>query len=96
MKMSHGPRANSRKKLRKKVRERGLPPIRRYLAKYDIGDRAAIDISSSEHYGFPHHRFQGLTGEVVGMQGNCYKVKIRDGKKYKTLIVHPVHLRKVQ
>ena len=96
MKMSHGPRANTRKKMRKRIREKGLPPIRRYLAKYEIGEKVAIDIDPSVHHGFPHHRFQGLMGEITGMQGDCYKLKIRDGKKYKTLIVHPVHLKKVQ
>ncbi len=96
MKMSHGPRARSRKKMRKKVRERGMVPIRRYLAKYEIGEKASIVIDPSVHKGFPHHRFHGYTGEIVGMQGHAYKVRIRDGGKYKTLIVHPVHLRKVK
>ena len=96
MKMSHGPRARSRKKMRKKVRERGMAPIRRYLAKFEIGEKAAIVIDPSEHHGFPHHRFHGYTGEIVGMQGRAYKVRVRDGGKYKTLIVHPVHLRKVR
>ncbi len=96
MKMSHGPRARSRKKMTKKVREKGMPSIRRYMAKFEEGDYAAVDIVPSEHYGFPHHRFQGRTGVIVGMQGDCYKLLIRDGKIYKTLIVHPVHLKKIQ
>ena len=96
MKMSHGSRARSRKKMRKKVRERGMAPIRRYLAKFEVGEKASIVIDPSVHHGFPHHRFHGYTGEIVGMQGHAYKVRIRDGKKYKTLIVHPVHLRKVK
>ncbi len=95
MKMSHGPRARSRKKMTKRVRERGLPPIRRYLAKFEVGEYAAVDINPSEHYGFPHHRFQGRTGVIVGMQGDCYKLKIRDGGMEKILIVHPVHLKKI-
>ncbi len=96
MKMSHGPRARSRKKMTKKVREKGMPPIRRYLARFEEGEYAAIAINPSEHYGFPHHRFQGRTGVIVGMQGECYKVRIRDGGMYKTLIVHPVHLKKIK
>ena len=96
MKMSHGPRARSRKKLRKRVRERGLPPIRRYLAHFEIGERAAVDIDPSVHEGFPHHRFQGRTGVIVGKQGRCYKLMIRDGGLKKILIVHPVHLKRVQ
>jgi len=95
MKMSHGPRANSRKKMTKKVRDRGLPPIRSYLAKFEEGDYAAVVINPSEHYGTPHHRFHGRTGVIVGMQGKCYKLKIRDGGLDKILIVHPVHLKKI-
>ena len=44
--------------------------------------------------GMHHPRFQGNTAEVIGKQGSCYKLKMTDGKKVKTLIVHPVHLRK--
>ncbi len=96
MKMSHGPRARSRSKMTKKVRNRGMPSIRRYLAKFEVGEYAAVAINSSEHYGLPHHRFQGRTGVIVGMQGKCYKLKIRDGGMEKLLIVHPVHLKRVK
>ena len=96
MKMSHGPKARSRKKMTKKVREKGLPSIRRYLAKFDVGEYAAVAINPSEHYGFPHHRFQGRTGVIIGTQGDCYKLKIKDGNLEKILIVHPVHLKKIE
>ncbi len=94
--MSHGPRARTRKKLRKRVRERGLPPITRALQKFEIGEKAAIVIDPSIHKGMPFHRFHGLTGDVVGKRGRCYLVRVRDGGKYKIVIAHPYHLRKVK
>ena len=39
-------------------------------------------------------RFHGKIGTVVSQKGRCYTVKIKDGNAEKTLIVHPVHLRK--
>ena len=44
----------------------------------------------------PHIRFQGQTGKIEGKQGNSYLVGINDGKKHKTLIIRPDHLRRVQ
>jgi len=38
-------------------------------------------------------RFHGLAGIVKGKKGNCYQVTIKDGRKTKELVVHPVHLK---
>lgn len=94
--MSHGPRARSRRKMRKRVREKGLPPITRALQNFEIGEKAAIVINSAIHKGMPHHRFHGLTGEVIEKRGRCYILRVKDGNKFKTVIVHPFHLRKVK
>ncbi len=96
MKMSHGPRARSRKVMRKRVRERGMPPVNLFLQRFEIGEKAAIVINSAVHSGMPHRRFQGKTGTVVGRRGRMYLVEVRDGGKKKMLIVNPVHLRKVR
>jgi len=88
---SHGFRSKSRKKLRKKIRERGIK-ICRALQTFEIGDRVHIDIDPSVHKGMPHPRFQGRTGVVVGKRGRAYLVRISDGDSYKTLIVRPEHL----
>ena len=44
--------------------------------------------------GMYHSRFYGKMGVVKGKKGRCYEVMITDGSKQKTLIVHPVHLKK--
>ncbi|RLI75868.1 50S ribosomal protein L21e [Archaeoglobales archaeon] len=89
---SHGFRFRSGRKLRKRVREKGIR-IRRVLQTFDVGQSVHIDIEPAVHKGMPHPRFQGRTGVVIGQRGKAYLVKIRDGGKYKTLIVRPEHLR---
>ncbi len=89
---SHGFRIKSRKKLRKKIREKGIK-IRRALQVFEVGQRVHIDIDPAVHKGMPHPRFQGRTGVVIGKRGRAYLVRIRDGGLYKTLIVRPEHLK---
>ena len=89
VKRSKGIRSKSRKLLRKKPRERGIHAIARAVQKFEEGDSAI-------HKGMPHIRFQGHTGKIEGKQGESYQVGINDGKKHKTLIVRPEHLRRVQ
>jgi len=40
-------------------------------------------------------RFHGKVGTVVGKQGKCYQVKIKDVQMLKIVLAHPVHLKKV-
>jgi len=89
---SHGFRFKSRKKLRKKIREKGIK-ISRALQTFDVGDRVHIDIDPAVHKGMPHPRFQGRTGVVLGKRGRAYLVRVLDRKSYKTLIVRPEHLK---
>ena len=63
------------------------------IQKFSEGEKVAIVLEPAYHFGMPHPRFKGRVGEVVGKQGECYLIKIRDGKKEKILISHPVHLR---
>jgi large subunit ribosomal protein L21e len=83
-------------KLMKGVRERGMPPITRFLREFQVGERVAIDIDPSQHSGMPHHRFQGRVGIVIGMQGRAYLVEVKEGSVRKVIIASPVHLKKVQ
>ncbi|MCD6467966.1 MAG: 50S ribosomal protein L21e [Thermoplasmata archaeon] len=93
VKRSRGIRSKSRHILRKKHRE--TFPITRALQEFEIGEKVCIDVDPSMHKGMPHPRFQGYTGEVEGKQGDAYKVGITVGKKHKTLLVLPEHLKKV-
>ncbi|BAB59456.1 ribosomal protein large subunit L21 [Thermoplasma volcanium GSS1] len=96
VKMSHGPRSGSRRKLTKSKEERKKSIIGRMMQEFSPGDRVAIDIEPSVHNGMPYHRFQGYTGIVEGAQGNCYKVGVKVGSLTKYVIASPVHLKRIK
>ena len=91
VKRSKGIRSKSRHILRKKPRDRGNSTITRSLHQFEQGSSVNI-----VHKGMPHIRFQGQTGKIEGKQGESYVVGINDGKKHKTLIIKPEHLRRAQ
>ncbi|MBA5941981.1 MAG: 50S ribosomal protein L21e [Methanophagales archaeon] len=95
MTRSHGARKNTRNKLRRRKRERGLSTISRAIQSFASGERVHICIDPSIHKGMPHHRFHGMTGTVKGERGRAYIVEISDGKKHrkKELFVRAEHLR---
>ena len=90
---SKGPRQGTRKKLSNKPRERGTSPPQRAIQEYETGQMVHLKIDPSVTDGRYHPRFDGQTGEVVGKQGDAYKVAITDGGKAKTLIVTAAHMR---
>ncbi len=92
---SKGTRNKSRYIMRKKPRARGVSSITRALQTFQIGDSVSVTIDSAIHKGMPHHRFQGFTGKVEGMQGEAYLVGVVVGNKHKILIVRPEHLGRV-
>ena len=96
VKASKGYRRRTRSVMRKNVRQRGLSPITRIFQKFDVGQKASVNIDPGMHKGTPHIRFQGRTGTVVGMQGKAYLVDVMMGGKKKQIIVRPEHLRKSQ
>ena len=95
VKRSGGFRRKTRSKLRKKKSERGKISIRRYLQNFNIGDMVYLKAEPSIHKGMYFPRFHGKSGVIIDTQGRCYKVRIKDGNKEKTLIVHPVHLKSI-
>jgi len=86
-------RRKTRKSLRKSVRERGKISISRFFQTFEIGDKVMIDPEPAVHTGLPFRRFVGKTGTVCGKQGSCYCIEIKNGKKQKVVIAHPVHLK---
>ena len=93
---SKGTRKRTRQKYRKRARDRGLSPITRSFVTYEEGEKANIVVDPSIQKGQPHSRFHGQTGTVLGTQGNSYLLTVRMGKKMKTVIVSPEHLRKAR
>ncbi|MFN3384795.1 MAG: 50S ribosomal protein L21e [Archaeoglobaceae archaeon] len=91
---SHGFRFKSGRKLKKKVREKGLK-LRKFLQEFSVGQRVILDIEPASQKGMPHPRYHGKSGIIVGQRGRAYLVQVRDGGKLKTLISRPEHLRAV-
>jgi large subunit ribosomal protein L21e len=87
-----GSRKKSRHKFQKKKSERGKLSIRRFFQELKANDKVLLKLEPSYHKGMYHARFHGKHGIIVKKLRNCYEVKIKDGKKEKILIVHPVHL----
>jgi len=79
----------------KSRRDRGKISLKSYLAQYEVGDRVSLTIEPAIHEGTYCPRFAGKSGLITAKRGNCYDVLIHDFKKEKTLIVHPVHMRKL-
>lgn len=92
---SKGIRSKSRHILRKKPRQRGIPPVTASLAEFAEGSKVAVKINPTIHGGMPHIRFQGVTGTIRGRQGEAYRVDVTIGKKQKELVVRPEHLKQV-
>jgi len=92
VKSSKGFRSRSRGTFTKKVREKGLPPVSRFLREFAVGDRVIVRIEASDPHGQPHPRYQGRTCTVVAKSGRAYRIAFQDGGKWKELIANPIHL----
>ncbi len=92
---SKGILRKSRNMLTKRVRDRGMTQITHTLRNFEEGQKAAISIDPGVQDGMPHHKYNGITGVVVGKQGGSFVLSIKDGNKPKTLIVRAEHLKKV-
>jgi len=78
----------------KRIREKGKIRLSNYFKQFNEGDRVSLVEEKSVVCSFPK-RLQGRSGVVTGDQGKFKKIKLMDGNKEKTLIVHPVHLKKL-
>jgi large subunit ribosomal protein L21e len=94
VKSSKGFRSRSRGVFTKKVRERGMPPITRFLQKFEVGEKVLVNLEPSDPHGQPHPRYQGRVCTVLGPVGRAYRIEFLDGGKRKELIANPVHLRR--
>jgi len=90
-----GARRKTRQKFSKHYSERGKVSLRRYLQELPMGTKVALVAETSIQRGMYFRRFHGKAGTVTKRLGTCYEVTIRDFKKEKRLIVHPVHLRQM-
>ena len=89
-----GFRRKTRYRFRKHVSQRGKISITRFMQTFNVGDRVHLVVEPAYQKGMYFPMYMGKTGTVTGQRGKCYEVLITDHTKEKTLIVHPVHLKK--
>ena len=95
MKRIGGNRRKSRDKLKVPSSMRGKIHISRFLQKFDEGTKVVLKAYPRYQHGLFNLRFYGKIGVVSKKQGECYFVKLKDGSKEKSLLIHPVHLLRV-
>tara|TARA_Y100000034_G_C6776377_1_gene346689 strand:- start:515 stop:817 length:303 start_codon:yes stop_codon:yes gene_type:complete len=89
-------RRKTRSKLKKSVKTKGKISIRKYLQSFKEGEKVILKAEPAVQDGMYFPRFHGRVAIVEKKQGNCYRLKFKDGGKDKKLIVHPIHLQKCQ
>ncbi len=89
-------RRKTRHELGKSIRTRGKISLTGYLQSFKPGDRVQLKAEPAIQKGMYFMRFHGMSGIVRTRKGRCYEVDIRHKGKDKTLIVHPIHLRKAK
>lgn len=88
-------RRKTRSKFSKNIRSRGKVSLTKYLQVFKMGDKVALVAEPAYQRAIYFQRFHGKIGEIRAKRGNCYEVMIKDGKKEKTIITHPIHLKKI-
>ena len=88
-------RRKTRQKMTKNPQKRGKFSLRKYLQEFKIGDKVILKLEPAIQKGMYFPRFHGKEGNIMSKRGKCYQVGIKDLKKEKIVIVHPVHLRRV-
>lgn len=91
-----GLRRKSRHKMTKGVRTKGKVSLSSYFQTLENGDQVYLTVEPAIQKGFYSPKYLGKSGIVTGKRGRCYEVAIKDFTKEKTLVVHPVHLKKVK
>ncbi len=91
---SKGPRNDSRKRLKKKIRRRGKINISSFLQEFKEGDKLVIKPEPAHQKTIPHRRFFGRVVKMIEAKRRTYVVQIL-GKTNKKLVISPVHLKKL-
>lgn len=95
-----GTRRKTRCKLTKSVKERGKLSLKEYFKVFNSGDKVVILNNPTYQDGMAFRRFYGLVGTIIervsDKRDSCYTVTVSDHGKQKIVIVHPVHMKKVE
>lgn len=89
-KKAKGQRTKTRDKLKRKGSRLSVNKI---LKEFNTGETVQVNINSSFHSGIPHRRYQGISGKVIGRQGNAFRIAVKEGNAPRTLVVTAAHLK---
>jgi large subunit ribosomal protein L21e len=78
----------------KNIRDKGKIKLSEYFKEIEEGSNVAIVTEKAVVNSFPS-RIHGRSGIVIGNRGKYKVVKLKEGNKTKTFIVHPVNLKKL-
>ena len=81
--------------MKKRIRDKGKLKLSRMFQELKEGDKVGVIRELAEKAGFPK-TLQGRTGRISGWRGKACIVSIRSGKKEKTYIIKPIHLKKLK
>jgi len=70
-----------------------MPALGRIVREFAPGATVDICVNSFTHLGRPALRFHGYSGKVIERRGDSYLVELREGNKWKRVIVSPIHLK---
>lgn len=96
VKRTGGKRRKTRYKYQKQICKKGKISISRFFQDLKMGERVQLLIEPAYQNGMFFRRFQTKSGVICGKRGRCYEVMIKDLNKEKKLIVHPIHLKKIE
>jgi large subunit ribosomal protein L21e len=96
MQHHHAFRSGTRYKLQKGYKDKGKVSLSKFFQGFEVGEAVILKAEPAIQKGMYYPRFHGKSGLVVGKRGECYLVQVRDKNKEKLLIIHPVHLKKVE
>ncbi len=96
MKHHGGFRRKTRSKFTKNYKTKGKISLKKFFQDFKEGDKVVLKAETAYQKGMYYPRFHGKSGLILGKQGECCQVLIKDGRKEKLLIVHPVHLMRVE
>lgn len=83
------------KKRKKQARTKGKIKLSEYFKEMKEGEVVSVVKDSSIPSSFPE-RIVGRIGKIIGKRGSYMLVQVKEGKKLKTHLVHPVNLRRVK
>jgi len=90
-----GFRRGTRYKFQKPTREKGKIGTTKFFQEFKEGDKVQLKAEPAYQKGMYYPRYHGMVGQIKNKNGTCYNVTVMDHTKEKTLIVHPVHLKKM-